>query len=813
MASPREPGKFVAPPRTVSSGAPVDEDRVAAFRRMARPAASSPSPPPPTAPRGASPPPAEPSIARPTLTPSPAAEPLGLPDGVTTHYTPNQMANILRSIDDSKFLPDHVRDFASKLWPEGSVRPDSLWSREGLFSDKERTVKDRKLANQVLGILGRLTPQNYDVLKKELLELPIRQSTDDEITDVVKMMYNKAVRPEDELYTELYANLMADLVQHTGVQGVGKTIRKAIIDKCQHQFEQPFRLTDQERFDEEGNPVPDDELQAKTMQLKAKLRANIKFLGHLFISGMVNEKVVNFVLFTLLYGRDAEKQKKRKPEEYELEMFCDLLKKVVKHLTPKTLTEYIPGYMNSLDNLIPKVSNRIRFLLMDMKELANSNWVEKRRGTTMPKGPVKLDEFEKLESEAKAREQQEFERCAQGQRRGGNQPATPLGPSSPKMAAPPREVAPLPKKDEIYEIMDQYRTDGAASVIEAFFKPIPGKERGAYVLHWLVRIAKQVKKEEERRIVGNVFDLLKQSQLMPASELEGIILQLATRIVVDAMYEEVPKMWTNWADIINSSKTIITQNAHTLLLLTLIRGGEVPTMVDEIVKMVTTVLEAKDPNASHRDHVKRFRPLPAILTFQNPLPDPTLQADEIDAEEEDTGDDDLLAAIVEATSGTGSAADPEIAVFDNLCANTSIPELTAFIQKDASRTDPMFCAKVTSAFFTYARCDTTGAVLDRLREPFQELVKANAQNDSVVVAEAYMTWVALNRQPQLSFRRFMDKMKSLDIITPRSLDTAAKSLDASSIKEFSEETGYRAQAPPPQAAAGPATHGGAKGRR
>jgi hypothetical protein len=93
--------------------------------------------------------------------------------------------------------------------------------------------------------MGKVTPEKYDLVKQELLKLPIRQSADDEVVEVVDTMYTKAVRPEEGPFAGLYAKLMADLVVSCGVDSVGRTIRKAIIDRCQRQFEQPFKLDQQ----------------------------------------------------------------------------------------------------------------------------------------------------------------------------------------------------------------------------------------------------------------------------------------------------------------------------------------------------------------------------------------------------------------------------------------------------------------------------------------------------------------------------------------------------------------------------------------
>lgn len=750
---------FKAPPRTQSANLPTTSSKSPApppafLNRVSEPA------PAPQAQR-ASPPPAQPAVPRmrePSMSPPP--ERPHTPDGVQAgrFYPVTALKRICEQMDNDQYLPGRMREFCAKLWPEGTSRPDTLWSREGLFSDKERTVKDRKLSQMVLGILARITPENYDVMKEKLVELPVRQSTDEEVTDVVKMMYTKAVRPEDELYTELYARLMADLVQHTGVHGVGKTIRKAIIDKCQQQFEKPYALTDEELVDEDGNDLKPEEIDFKKGQLKEKLRANIKFLGHLFLSGMVNEKVVNYVLFHLLYGKDsgATNRPKRKPEEYELEMFCDLLKKVVNNLSPKTLQEYIPGYISSLKNLLGKVSNRLRFMLMAVVELSENGWVDNRR-RTMPSGPMRLDEFEKRQQEAQLREQREIEQMLQNQKHGvKNTPS-----ATPKT---PLVRDPLPPKEHVYDAVEQYKAEGVGAPLEAFFKPLPPKERAPYLQHWIFRVLKVAKKEDERKKVGEVCEVLVHTGLITSTDVERILTDLATRIVMEELWEETPKMFVHWAEVVYSSKkSYLPVTLHTVLLNKMIAGGERRPPLRDIVKMITNVAEAADPHEAHRDTLRRFRILPAVLSYSKPVHDGESDEETYSDDEED-GDDDLLATLIK-----DNFKDPELHLFYFLCDGSSAKEVQEYISRSPARTSAIFMCKAMSAVFTYLRCDPTNTQFERLKDAIKLIAK---NNEPAVLTEAYLTWRELGRQPSNAYQRFCDNMKAYDIIKKEHSDTA-----------------------------------------
>jgi len=352
---------------------------------------------------------------------------------------------------------------------------------------------------------------------------------------------------------------------------------------------------------------------------------------------------------------------------------------------------------------------------------------------------------------------------------------------------------PLPKKDDVYEVMETFRQEGVPSGLEDFFKAIPGKERGAYVVHWVIRIVKQVKKSEDRSKFGEVVDTLRMTNLMQPSEIERCVFDVATRIVVENLLEDNRKIWQCWAELINSCKQTVTHEAHTFLLRGLIRGGEYPTPIDVIVDFVETILRAPDPHAQHREPMRRFRPLPAILQYQNPMPDPEVPEDELMDVDEDTGDDDLLATVIaRLQTNESEEIDPEIAVFDTLTANVAVDEVTNYIKRHGSRTESLFVAKTAGAIFTYVRCDTTGFAIDRLKAPLQAITTSSANNDAVIVQESFMMWNHLGKSPgPESFSRFLNRLLHLGVITPVAIEKAFKNIDPRLSKEFSEITGYK----------------------
>lgn len=63
-------------------------------------------------------------------------------------------------------------------------------------------------------------------MKKELTNLPIRQSSQQDIRDVINEFFKKSIRPTDKEFAPLYVKLLAHLIASIGEgEPAGKMIR------------------------------------------------------------------------------------------------------------------------------------------------------------------------------------------------------------------------------------------------------------------------------------------------------------------------------------------------------------------------------------------------------------------------------------------------------------------------------------------------------------------------------------------------------------------------------------------------------------
>ena len=95
----------------------------------------------------------------------------------------------------------------------------------------------------LLSVLNRVTTANYDVVKKELLDQICPLSEQDDVETVVQSFYEKAVQPDEDLFTGLYAKLFADVIEHE-TPTVAAMLRNAIRHRCVEQLHGPTALSD-----------------------------------------------------------------------------------------------------------------------------------------------------------------------------------------------------------------------------------------------------------------------------------------------------------------------------------------------------------------------------------------------------------------------------------------------------------------------------------------------------------------------------------------------------------------------------------------
>jgi hypothetical protein len=284
--------------------------------------------------------------------------------------------------------------------------------RGGLFSGRSGKQRPERLVqHKVMSVLSRVTPAKYEELKAELLALPLRQADEAQLNAVVEVFFNKAV--QEDKFSSLYADLVQSIFDVANEEAaltapstpmtpsspftaayaektstLAKNLRFALLTRCQTEFERPYRLTPTEVCDAEGRPLPAEAISERKYVLKKRLCGNIRFVGELYRCGIVTDRVITHILSKLL------EQAAHTGTAYEgdssddlLEVFVTLMNTVgakYESKCPRQVENFIAVARSESDR---QTTTRIRFLLMNLVDLAERNWVEAAPGTA-PQTPA-----------------------------------------------------------------------------------------------------------------------------------------------------------------------------------------------------------------------------------------------------------------------------------------------------------------------------------------------------------------------------------------------------------------------------------------
>uniref|UniRef100_A0A674ER62 Eukaryotic translation initiation factor 4 gamma 2 n=1 Tax=Salmo trutta TaxID=8032 RepID=A0A674ER62_SALTR len=278
-----------------------------------------------------------------------------------------------KTVGNSEFLGKPPGHSAPKWVPSRSTRRDANSSNE-----KER---HDAIFRKVRGILNKLTPEKFDKLCLELLNVGV--DTKLVLKAIILLIVDKAL--EEPKYSSLYAQLCLRLAEDAPnfdgpsseiqtSQKQSTTFRRLLISKLQDEFENRSRNV--EIYDKHDNPLTSEEEEQRAIA-KIKMLGNIKFISELGKLDLIHESILHKCIKTLL---EKKKRVQLKDMGEDVECLCQIMRTVgprLDHDKAKSLMDQYFGRMLSLMNN-KELPARIRFLLQDTVELRDNNWVPRK---------------------------------------------------------------------------------------------------------------------------------------------------------------------------------------------------------------------------------------------------------------------------------------------------------------------------------------------------------------------------------------------------------------------------------------------------
>ncbi|XP_060733730.1 eukaryotic translation initiation factor 4 gamma 2b [Tachysurus vachellii] len=278
-----------------------------------------------------------------------------------------------KTAGNSEFLGKTPGPSVQKWVPSRSTRRD-------VNSTDEKEHQDA-IFRKVRGILNKLTPEKFDKLCLELLNVGVDSKL--VLKGIILLIVDKAL--EEPKYSSIYAQLCLRLAEDapnfdgpgTEIQTPQKqstTFRRLLISKLQDEFEN--RTKNVEIYDKKDSPLTSEEEEQRAIA-KLKMLGNIKFIGELGKLDLIHESILHKCIKTLL---EKKKRIQLKDMGEDLECLCQIMRTVgprLDHEKAKSLMDQYFGRMRSLMNN-KDMPARIRFLLQDTLELRENNWVPRK---------------------------------------------------------------------------------------------------------------------------------------------------------------------------------------------------------------------------------------------------------------------------------------------------------------------------------------------------------------------------------------------------------------------------------------------------
>lgn len=272
-------------------------------------------------------------------------------------------------------------------------RPRFLLKQEEQMDDEAKKTHD--LFKKFRSVLNKLTPDNFGTLVEQVKLYEI--DTEERLDGCIKILFEKAIMEPN--FTDTYAQMCKELGTiikiETSDNKQPPNFKRKLITQCQKEFEKHH--TDKEEnateLEESKKKAAEEkseeinelqfELEEKDARIRRRAMGTIRFIGELFKHEQLTCKIM-YTCINILLSEDML-------DEESLECLCKLLTTIGGRMEKDQVqdSQGLQYYFDRLQEIADRkaalqVSNRLRFMLLDLADLRKNNW-QPRRAEAAPK--------------------------------------------------------------------------------------------------------------------------------------------------------------------------------------------------------------------------------------------------------------------------------------------------------------------------------------------------------------------------------------------------------------------------------------------
>ncbi|XP_050303552.1 eukaryotic translation initiation factor 4 gamma 2 [Anthonomus grandis grandis] len=187
------------------------------------------------------------------------------------------------------------------------------------------------------------------------------------------------------MYAQLCKRLSEETPTFEQSDGTTITFRILLLNKCKTEFENRAAAVERNinGYAEDGTPLDREELEERHASAKRKMLGNIKFIGELGKLEILSESILHRCIKELLMRHGDD------PSE-DLECLCQIMRTCGRILDTEKGLYLMDQYFKRMQALAQNMDlqPRIRFMLKDIIDLRNDNWMPRK--ATVVEGPVPI---------------------------------------------------------------------------------------------------------------------------------------------------------------------------------------------------------------------------------------------------------------------------------------------------------------------------------------------------------------------------------------------------------------------------------------